>query len=286
MATNPNQVDGGNQDGEAKATNPNQVDAGNQDGEAMADVPIAIAMSSQVNEEKVGEVHDRAVEIVAGLADGTTDEDEDEELPIAFKPISGPRIKLTAAAGGGQPRAVRSGEARQVLTSEQVDEAIQRYKGMLTKAAKEGQWSLCVEYETMVKKYETMQVEIAKKKKMREKTPKELKEELKKMTDKHEDLMDEMSSLKAKDELLHFQDYLITQLYKHYPVRNDFHDTKVVSKRDYNKLSESDKRSNNFVVDSRPMLLILNEYKTWRRGSCRRSTACRPGCRGACTTRP
>eukprot|EP01051_Picozoa_sp_SAG22_P022320 SAG22_NODE_5302_length_1041_cov_5.042463_4_plen_52_part_01 len=34
----------------------------------------------------------------------------------------------------------------------------------------------------------------------------------------------------TKDELLHFQDYLITQLYKHYPVRNDFHDTKVVSK--------------------------------------------------------
>eukprot|EP01051_Picozoa_sp_SAG22_P004968 SAG22_NODE_282_length_13050_cov_37.625125_10_plen_230_part_00 len=66
----------------------------------------------------------------------------------------------------------------------------------------------------------------------------------------------------SKDELLQFQDYLITQLYKHYPVRNDFHDTKVVSKRDYNKLSESDKKSNNFVVNGRPMLLILNEYKT------------------------
>eukprot|EP01051_Picozoa_sp_SAG22_P001818 SAG22_NODE_75_length_22256_cov_45.062960_5_plen_215_part_00 len=163
MATNPNQADGGKQDGEAMvivsndAPVPDQADQdsqGKQDGEAM-----------------VGEVEEKAVEIVAGLDDGTTDEDEDEDevSPIAFKPISGPRIKLVAAAGGGQPKAVRSGAVGQVLTSEQVTQAIKRYKGMLATAEKERNWKACVEYESSINKYETMLVEIAKKKKMRQK---------------------------------------------------------------------------------------------------------------------
>ena len=86
-------------------------------------------------------------------------------------------------------------------------------------------------------------------------------------TEMSDDLGESTKHLKREkewsdEELLQFQDYLITQLYKHYPVRNDFHDTKVVSKREYNKLADIEKKNNNFVVDSRPMLLILNEYKT------------------------
>ena len=66
----------------------------------------------------------------------------------------------------------------------------------------------------------------------------------------------------TKDELLEFQDHVITQLYKHYPVRNDYHDTKIISKREYNTLKDNDKKSSNYVVLGRPMMLILNEYKT------------------------
>ena len=66
----------------------------------------------------------------------------------------------------------------------------------------------------------------------------------------------------TKDELLEFQDHVITQLYKHYPVRNDYHDTKIISKREYNRLKDIDKKSTNYVVLGRPMMLILNEYKT------------------------
>eukprot|EP01051_Picozoa_sp_SAG22_P023827 SAG22_NODE_6319_length_870_cov_14.214008_1_plen_135_part_00 len=75
--------------GRAMATNPNQVDGGNQDGVAMADVVIVsndaleggdnhgdqVSQGNQGNQGKVGEVEEKAGEIVAGLADGTTDED-------------------------------------------------------------------------------------------------------------------------------------------------------------------------------------------------------------------
>ena len=62
-----------------------------------------------------------------------------------------------------------------------------------------------------------------------------------------------------------YQEYLLTTLYKHYPVRNDFHDMKVISKREYNKLSKNDKKETNYLVRGKPMLLILNEYKTSKR---------------------
>ena len=37
---------------------------------------------------------------------------------------------------------------------------------------------------------------------------------------------------------------------------------KVITKREYNKLSDSEKKQSNFIVLGNPMLLILNEYKT------------------------
>ena len=67
------------------------------------------------------------------------------------------------------------------------------------------------------------------------------------------------------EEIGEYQEYLLTTLYKHYPVRNDFHDMKVISKREYNKLSNNDKKETNFLVRGKPMLLILNEYKTSKR---------------------
>ena len=46
----------------------------------------------------------------------------------------------------------------------------------------------------------------------------------------------------ATEDIGAYQEYLLTTLYKHYPVRNDFHDMKVISKREYNKLSNDDKK--------------------------------------------
>ena len=85
-----------------------------------------------------------------------------------------------------------------------------------------------------------------------------------------EKLKDNVKHLNRKkdwttEDIGNYQEYLITTLYKHYPVRNDFHDMKVISKRDYNKLSKEDKKKSNFLVRSNPMLLILNEYKTSKR---------------------
>eukprot|EP01050_Picozoa_sp_SAG11_P065319 SAG11_NODE_45453_length_144_cov_619.000000_1_plen_47_part_11 len=40
---------------------------------------------------------------------------------------------------------------------------------------------------------------------------------------------------------------------------------KVISKREYNKLSKNDKKETNYLVRGKPMLLILNEYKTSKR---------------------
>ena len=49
-------------------------------------------------------------------------------------------------------------------------------------------------------------------------------------------------------------------------MRNDFHDMQVISLRELKKLSEADKRSQNFLVkDKNGFYLLLNEYKTSRK---------------------
>jgi integrase len=65
---------------------------------------------------------------------------------------------------------------------------------------------------------------------------------------------------------LKFQDYLAMLLYQHYPLRNDFHDMRVISLRELKKLSEAEKREQNFLVrEKNGFYLLLNEYKTRRK---------------------
>lgn len=61
-----------------------------------------------------------------------------------------------------------------------------------------------------------------------------------------------------------YQDYLITLLYSKYPLRNDFAQTRVISKTAYNQLSEEQKKMANFIVkhNTNKYFLVLNEYKT------------------------
>ena len=128
-------------------------------------------------------------------------------------------------------------------------------------------------YDEIIKKYDALrdsyQNEYVEQVASHEKTPKQAANwvDWLEWVDMADNLTDKTKHLRkksewSKDELLEFQDHVITQLYKHYPVRNDYHDTKIISKREYNTLKDNDKKSSNYVVLGRPMMLILNEYKT------------------------
>ena len=60
-----------------------------------------------------------------------------------------------------------------------------------------------------------------------------------------------------------YQEYLLTLLYSHYPLRNDFI-TRVISKTDYNRLASADKEKENFLVkhNTNKYFFVMNQYKT------------------------
>ena len=68
----------------------------------------------------------------------------------------------------------------------------------------------------------------------------------------------------SKREATHYQDYLLTLLYSHYPLRNDFADVKVISATQFKKLTDEERTNQNYLVkkDKSKYSLILNEYKT------------------------
>ena len=83
-----------------------------------------------------------------------------------------------------------------------------------------------------------------------------------------ERLRDRVSSLKSEDwtpkQKQGYQDFLITLLYSKYPLRNDWADVMVITKTDYNALTEDLKREGNFLVkhNTNKFFFVLNEYKT------------------------
>lgn len=57
--------------------------------------------------------------------------------------------------------------------------------------------------------------------------------------------------------------YIIYNIYVRLPMRNDVAGMEAISKRQYNKLSEEDKKANNYlVIEKGKMTMILNKYKT------------------------
>ena len=68
----------------------------------------------------------------------------------------------------------------------------------------------------------------------------------------------------SKKEKQQFQDYLLTLLYSKYPLRNDWADVKVITKTEYNKLQDEEKKGGNFLVkhSTNKYFFVLNEYKT------------------------
>jgi len=62
------------------------------------------------------------------------------------------------------------------------------------------------------------------------------------------------------EQMLNYQIYLILNLYRVFPLRNDFHDMKIISQREYNKNKES---KDNFIIETKGKYkLILNDFKT------------------------
>jgi len=83
-----------------------------------------------------------------------------------------------------------------------------------------------------------------------------------------ERLRDRVTSLKSGDwtakQKQDYQDFLITLLYSKYPLRNDWADVMVITKTDYNALTEDLKREGNFLVkhNTNKFFFVLNSYKT------------------------
>ena len=81
-----------------------------------------------------------------------------------------------------------------------------------------------------------------------------------------ERLRDRVSSLKSGDwtakQKQDYQDFLITLLYSKYPLRNDWADVMVITKTDYNGLTEDLKRAGNFLVKHNTNKLEV-EVEVW-----------------------
>ena len=68
--------------------------------------------------------------------------------------------------------------------------------------------------------------------------------------------------LSAKDKML-LQIYIIFQIHIRLPMRNDVAEMEAISKRDFNKLSEADKKAKNWlVVEKGKMFMSINKFKT------------------------
>ena len=68
--------------------------------------------------------------------------------------------------------------------------------------------------------------------------------------------------LSAKDKML-LQVYIIYQIHIRLPLRNDLAEMEAIQKRTYNKLSEDDKKSKNWlIVEKGKMFMSLNKFKT------------------------
>jgi integrase len=69
-------------------------------------------------------------------------------------------------------------------------------------------------------------------------------------------------TLKPKEKML-VQVFLLFNIYTRLPLRNDVASMSITTKRLYNKLSEAEKKENNYlVVEKNKMFFVLNQFKT------------------------
>ena len=72
------------------------------------------------------------------------------------------------------------------------------------------------------------------------------------------------SSEWSEEDMMNYQDYILTLFYSKYPLRNDLNHTKIITKKQYNNLTDAEKSQSNYLVKhtSNKYFLVLNEYKT------------------------
>tara|TARA_R110002020_G_scaffold75872_2_gene192800 strand:+ start:2153 stop:3112 length:960 start_codon:yes stop_codon:yes gene_type:complete len=95
-------------------------------------------------------------------------------------------------------------------------------------------------------------------------------EELEGMIHKMEKELKDLKLKKKKEltkkEMALLQNYVLFSIYTRLPMRNDVAGMETITKRAYNKLSEKEKKENNYLVlEKNNMFFVLNKYKTARK---------------------
>ena len=79
--------------------------------------------------------------------------------------------------------------------------------------------------------------------------------------DEHAKLLRSQTDVSIKDQVA-MQDRFMLHFWTTYPIRNDLHNTRVLSKRMFNALDQNDKDNNNYIILGKKMVLSIGNYKT------------------------
>ena len=69
------------------------------------------------------------------------------------------------------------------------------------------------------------------------------------------------TDINLKDKVA-MQDRFMLHFWTTYPMRNDLHTTRVLAKRVFNALDQTDKDNNNYVIQGKQVVLSVGNYKT------------------------
>ena len=79
--------------------------------------------------------------------------------------------------------------------------------------------------------------------------------------DEHAKLLRNHADINLKDKVA-MQDRFMLHFWTTYPMRNDLHDTRVITKRVFNALDQVDKDNNNYIIVGKEVVLSIGNYKT------------------------
>ena len=87
--------------------------------------------------------------------------------------------------------------------------------------------------------------------------------------DEHAKLLRNHADINLKDKVA-MQDRFMLHFWTTYPMRNDLHDTRVITKRVFNALDQVDKDNKNYIIVGKEVVLSIGNYKT--RKKCQEDT--------------
>ena len=79
--------------------------------------------------------------------------------------------------------------------------------------------------------------------------------------DEHAKLLRNHADINLKDKVA-MQDRFMLHFWTTYPMRNDLHNTRVITKRVFNALDQVDKDNNNYIIVGKEVVLSIGNYKT------------------------